>query len=292
MDSLTNTLDQLRIDGDNSEATARTINHTDTTENSEIRYLIPHRLGSTLTYTQTTLSQIQESPDNSQNNAAWVAPFRFLDLPQKIRHKIYKYLPETTYAQVFLGGRYGTPTKIQLPAITRAGDTLIRQEAIKITIEITTFSVHSFEGNQKFTEWLGIVDLSKSSKNYISGFDAVKSLEFPYFSRFPHRYFDASRTNSDIELMVRCKNLEKASLTWASDELFEYDDDNGSMEPKSVEVLRRQYRLDRMLACENLTTVLLVGYRSRAQSLQDLADWLRAELPAAKNGRGVDVRVC
>jgi hypothetical protein len=181
------------------------------------------------------------------------------------------------------------PTKIQLPAITQAGDKQLLQESIMITIEASTFSIHSGPGNRKFNEWLGSTDLSMVSANYKNGHDAITNLDFPYFSRFPHQRPHIV-LNRDLEMMVACKNLTKVSMTWVGEELVNVDGDN--FDAKPVVQLCQEYRLDRLLKCDKLKTNRLVGrgvWGASHSALDNLAAWRRASMPSTAEGQTVTV---
>ena len=50
-------------------------------------------------------------------------------------------------------------------------------------------------------------------------FDAVKSLRFPYFSRFPHKRLADDIPNNDVELTCRSQNLRVLDITFVDEEL-------------------------------------------------------------------------
>ncbi|KAK4540889.1 hypothetical protein LTR36_008831 [Oleoguttula mirabilis] len=218
--------------------------------------------------------------------------FRIMDLPPELRHQILRYLPANTTVTVYLAGRNGLPPSgVELPVTTRAGDKLLRQETLMLTIEQTTFSIHSFVGNTSFQNWLQHVDLRLASDGYTNGFDAVKSLSFPFFSRFPHAIFPATQANSDIELMLKCRNLESVSMEWHFSELASYDAATRHTSPKTVQQLCAQYRLDRMLGLRKLKKLVLVQFRGVGSiALQHLAAWSRANM-AEVGGHACQVTV-
>ena len=81
-------------------------------------------------------------------------------------------------------------------------------------------------------------------------------------------------TNNDIELMKRCTNLRTVNVQWVNSELCEHG------VPKSVERLRKEYRLDGMLSLFNLETLILAGpceLMPGHSSLQQLKEWFHAE---------------
>lgn len=218
--------------------------------------------------------------------------FQLMSLPPEVRYEVLRYLPDTNHVAVFLPGGYDmAPIKIRLPRITQAGDKLLRQEAIKVVIETATFAIHSGPGNDKSQAWLGFVDLKLASPNYRSGFDAVRSLDFPYFSRYPLAILPADNPNHDIELMRRCGNLEVVAMEWVGEAFV--DSSAPSRPAKSVGQLCREYRLDRMLVLQEITTLRLIRRRVDTvgeTAFQALAAWFRTSLPG-QNGSAVQVVV-
>lgn len=214
---------------------------------------------------------------------------QIMQLQPEIREIILDHLCEETTIAVFLRGNgYSAATGTKLPVTARAGDRLLRQETIRTALEKTTFRIDSFPGNQSFQAWLERVDLRKVSKNYVNGFDAIKHLLFPYFSRFPHLYYPADHPNSDIELMLKCRNLETVEIQWVSDVLYQ-----GDRRVKTVDQLRKEFRLDRMLGLANLKQLTVMGcdaYEGQ-QLLHDLAGWFRDNL-VGKGGSRVEVLHC
>ena len=219
--------------------------------------------------------------------------FDLVALPPEIRHQIISHLlpPGDNIVRVFLPGYAGTPpTPIALPVTARLGDRQLRQETLMVTIERTTWSVHSYQGNIAFNTWLSKVDLSLASSNYATGYDAVKSLHFPYFSRYPHVTLRPHEPNLDIELMLKCNNLEKVTMEWVGQEL-----NIGAGSPKSVQQLRTQYRLDRMLNLKKIKCLRLRLIRDHSAAnldlLRELGAWFKANM-ATIDGQAIDVVVC
>jgi len=215
-----------------------------------------------------------------------------LKLPPELRHQVLSYLPKHDIVAVNLPGNHGLPpTKIPLPATAHAGDRLLRQETLIVTIESTTWSIHSWPGNQGFQAWLGGIDLTLASKTYATGFDAVKSLMFEFFSRYPHRIKQPQDPNNDIELMLKCGNLEHVTTEWAGEELREYDRVTGTWNYKTVDQLRVDYRLDRMLELRKLKKLELVLCKGVGLGvLPELGAWFVANMPQVA-GKAIEVVV-
>lgn len=224
----------------------------------------------------------------------------FIDqrMPPELRHRALSLaLPprHQNVVAVCLQGNFGLPpTKIPLPATAHAGDSTLRQETILVTIEQTTWSIHNIYGHNGFQAWLESVDLRNVSNNYVNGFDAVKALRFPYFSRFKHHAKQRHEVNNDVELMLKCRNLESVQTQWAGDELLNLDMQTGVSSPKTVQQLRAEYRLDRMLNMRSLKELELALIRARNPAavdvLQQLAAWFVANMPLV-SGKPVQVAV-
>ncbi|KAK5718786.1 hypothetical protein LTR17_015620 [Elasticomyces elasticus] len=224
-----------------------------------------------------------------QQSEPATAPFPIMALPAEVRLVVLGLLVEDIVS-VFLRGMNGIPTGMLFPRIAYVSKT-IRAEYLMLALEKATFSIHSGPGNAKFQQWLNKIDLSAIA-SYHTGFDAIKTLQFPYFSRFPHQMLPATTPNSDIELMVKCGNLESISMTWAGDMLIDYTAPTPT--GKDVQQLSLEYRLDRLRQLTNLRRVNLVKFRQGTLSLavlENLAQWIRGTLQANYNGKGVDVKI-
>lgn len=211
-------------------------------------------------------------------------------LPFDIREKILEadaldfgssYSPSLRI-RVFLPGRNGqASTAIRLPPISQAGDRKLRLECILITIKLISFEIHSGPGNAKLQKWLGELYLQGSGETRLgSGFDAVRSLFFPYFSRYPYYALDSTAPNNDIQLMRRCNNLRTVKALFVGSELHDYHTGG----PKSVQQLRDNYRLDGMLELANLRTLALqcYGVASDDSGLQAVKKWFEGEFGKRK----------
>lgn len=96
---------------------------------------------------------------------------------------------------------------------------------------------------------------------------------FPYFSRFPH-HLACITANTEIELMKRCTNLRSVEVQWVDSELCDHH------EPKTVQRLRKEYRLDGMLEPNMPETLILNGsgdYATGHSVLKELKKWFEAE---------------
>ena len=143
-----------------------------------------------------------------------------LKLPAELRLEVLGHLVEKTYQPVYLGANWGRRTGMLLPNIVYSCKVL-RAEYLTVAIGQTTYSIHSYPGNLQFQRWLAQTNLSQGSENYKNGFNAIKALDFPYFSRFPHSSINRPTSNSDIGLMLKCKNLQAISVNWTGTELID-----------------------------------------------------------------------
>lgn len=206
---------------------------------------------------------------------------------------------------VFLANRRtGRMAKFPVPDVAKAFNLQHRNECLLVLLEKSTLSIHSGPGLLRMMSFLLTIDFNEAPKkdtSYDLGFDCVRRLRFPYFSRFPHDSLPAGAPNRDIRLMRMCKNLKTVSLTWIDEELLR-SADGGEWEPKPLEQLRKEYRLDLMLGLKKLKVLKMfveeeresqkvwygLGNAGREQANM-VGDWLRQEFK--KRGREVEVQV-
>lgn len=205
-----------------------------------------------------------------------------MKFPSEVRALILDHTVEQGTTRVFLP-RGATP--IPLPPAARAGDRLLRKETIRTTILKTQIEIHSGPGNAKLQNWLGKLDFTDISNTMANGFDAVKALKFPYFSRFPH-HLPNINSNNDINLMLKCRNLAYIELNWVQAEVCVYQAP-GIISEKSVDQLRREYYLDDMLKLQNLKVIKFSGYPywpfkelDKASGIGGLAAWFKQKFAA------------
>ena len=216
--------------------------------------------------------------------------FSIMSLPWDVRHRVLEYCCDRNSMPVFLRGVRGLPpTAIPLPVSARAGDKTLRLETILVAIKQATLEIHSGPGNANLQSWLNSLDLSaiKGETGLRAGVEAIHSLSFPYFSRFPHRSLPSTNPNNDIVLVLKCVNLRKLSLNFVSHELLDYT--HPYFEDKSVVQLRQEYRLDSILPLlhriEFKSLALsgpskgLIGH----DALEALAAWFRWEYAIRAN---------
>ncbi|KAF7187768.1 hypothetical protein HII31_10904 [Pseudocercospora fuligena] len=223
-----------------------------------------------------------------------IKKFRFFDLPFAIRQKILRRVFPKTTAAVFLPGKYGRPRSyIPIHDLFWTCRQL-RAEALLVFIEQTNFAIHSFPGNEQLVNWLKAISFKpvkgEVGKDIFTGLDALRSLEFPYFSRFPHARFDDTTPNSDVQLMSQAPQLQEVRLNWVWSELT-YRPNPYDEIPKDLSTLRRQFRLDGILGLRRLKKVVLRGpvFVEETIGLKALAKWMEKGFKA--RGQVVEVEL-
>lgn len=127
-------------------------------------------------------------------------------------------------------------------------------------------------------------DLRGMGPGLVDGFDVIRTLSFPYCSRFPWRNPNIT-SHMDIGFMRKCKILKMVTLYFVEREILEQ-----VPHPKPASTLRRQYHLDEMLQLSSLETLRIVvpihlDYWEY-DGVHELAAWFKDEF--AKLGRKVD----
>ena len=210
----------------------------------------------------------EEATRKEHEKALWVsinakrsAKCKLLELPFELRKMILGYVVEPLNTAVYLPGNNGRrATSFPLPTVALLDCKLLRHEAITLVLQTSTIEIHSGPANKKVRAFLQDIVYAESGntfgEDYKLGFDAVKSLNFPYFSCFPHAMLGPKAFNHDVLLACECKNLEKLALTWRDTETVDYGKDG--IVPKPIAQLRREYRLDGLLTLNKLNTLRLV----------------------------------
>lgn len=219
-----------------------------------------------------------------------------------IRTKILDLVIEPVTQPFFLKSANGKKgTELPISPLAKQHNERFRLEAIYVTLNKSTIEIHSGPANAGVQQWLAGMDFTAlgGDTSYKTGFDAVKSLKFPFFSRFPHRKLPKNAKNEDIVLMQRCKNLRSVHITLVDAELTYFYNMDGYL-PKALEQMRREYRLDEMLKLKKLERLHLasklsmyvyedsghVGFRQ----VEKLKEWFDVEF--AKRGIKIAVTIC
>lgn len=182
-------------------------------------------------------------------------------LPPELRRYILDLIIDPIATPIFImHRRLGHYLKPIIPAIACAFTLQNRLECMAILLEKSTLEIRSGPGLTRTLGFLQAIDFNETAKNtsYDTGFDCVRSLVFPYFSRYPHAVLGDKAINKDIMLMRMCKNLFSVKLTFVDEELICWGKDG--YEVKAIERIRREYRLDLMLGLKKLTRLRLVAH--------------------------------
>lgn len=178
-----------------------------------------------------------------------------MSLPYDVRHLILEHLTDQQSIRVFLR-RSEIP--IRLPEAARVGNIQLRRECLLVALKMCTIESHSGPSNLALQAWLSKIDLTSIESFCETGYDAVTSLNFPYFSRF--RYHDASITkNNDIGLALACRNLRYLTLNFHSEELFRilcrHPEAESDVATKCALDIRESYQLDGLLGAAKLERI-------------------------------------
>lgn len=186
----------------------------------------------------------QEDVDSEKTPLDQPEKFDLMQLPFDNREQILGYVAcgKSTIRPFLRAVQFWdwsmAPTKIDMPAIARAGDRKLRQEVILVTLKHVTIEIYSGPGNQKLRDWLPTLDFSLVEGTSLSNsFGAIHKLRFPYFSYYPHHSLPTSNPNNDIVLMQACGNLRSVEISFAPGELI--GESGWILQPKTVNRLRR-----------------------------------------------------
>ncbi|KAM0722201.1 hypothetical protein Q7P37_001642 [Cladosporium fusiforme] len=215
-------------------------------------------------------------------------PFRFLDLPFDLRDIILGHIIKSQNIMAFLKN---SSTPLRLPAVAYAGHMALRRHCQLVTLKKCTIEIHSGPGNAKLQSWLSKIDFSAIS-NLRTGFDAIRSLKFPYFSRFPYGT-PGINTNNDVQLMLACKNLTTVTLNFHPGEVGRIfmrfhnraERNNSTLYFETAQRIRQNYQLDGILGATELKTLRLDA--NPWGPLSELASWFTEQFLE----RGQEVKV-
>ena len=219
--------------------------------------------------------------------------FPFFDLDYDIRQLVYKELVGMHRAGVFLPG-YNLRRSTLVPvnrALLASGNKKLRLEAFLVTLMDTEWDIHSGPGNAQFQDYLASITFFPITKdeNLKTGFDAIHTLRFSYFSAFPYYALPSEDRNNDIHLMTLCKNLRTVITTWVT----------GINPASSKEEIVANYRLESMLELKELKVLHFDGWHGDMMvTLKEVGKFLKAGFQAQKqnvevfiNGDEVDKEI-
>lgn len=188
--------------------------------------------------------------------------YPLLRLPAfKMRTKILDLAIEPITTLFFLKSTNGKKgTGLPLSPLAKHPNERFRLDALYVTLNKSTIEIHSGPANKSVQQWLASINFKaiEGDTNYKTGLDAVKSLRFPFFSRFPHTTLPPKAKNEDIVLMQRCKNLHTVSITFVDGEVSDFHNLDGYL-PKPLEQIHAEYRLDEMFKLKNLKHLRLAS---------------------------------
>lgn len=213
-----------------------------------------------------------------------------MNMPYDLRYMVLQHIVPSQNIRAFLCRE---SVGLSLPTIAYAGNTQLRRECLLVALNSCTMDIHSSPGNARLQAWLAKVDFTGVSTSCKTGFDAITSLTFPYFSYF--RYGTPGiTTNNDLGLAMACKNLRSLSLHFASSELARIALRCQGQEDEfevAAAMLRENYQLDGILKLDKLELLHVNAYGSEdaLRGLRKLLAWFEAEFE--RLGRRVVIEV-
>lgn len=203
--------------------------------------------------------------------------FELMRLPYDVRHLVLEHLTPKQNIRVFLRGG---EIPIRLPVAARARDKQLRRECLLVALKTCTIEIHSGPGNASLRSWLSKVNLNGIDSFCKTGYDAITSLTFPYFSRFPYGA-PGITVNNDVGLALACKNLREMSMNFHSEELFRIACEHPKGEADFVAAcaldIRKCYQLDGLLGASKLERIYFDagGYEELLLGLKEVAAWFK-----------------
>ena len=218
--------------------------------------------------------------------------FELMRLPYDLRHLVLEHLTPKQNIRVFLRN---SRIPIRLPEAAHAGDKKLRRECLLVALNMCTIEIHSGPGNASLRNWLSKIDLTGIESFCETGFDAITSLTFPYFSRFPYGS-PGITANNDVGLALACRNLRSMSMNFHSEELFRIASRHRAREAGFVTAcaldIRTCYQLDGLLGASKLERVSFVagGSKELLLGLEEVAAWFKKGFQ--ERGQKVLIELC
>jgi hypothetical protein len=226
---------------------------------------------------------------------------KFLGLPQELRliiwdlairgqpylapdGKLKHYLDDTVEIREHVKTRDNPERPRFLPPICSVSRGTM-EEGVAVLIEGSKFMVASIHDNTFLRAFLNAAP---------GRLQLCRNLSFDYFSRFPSGY----EKNADLELAAACSGLRTIKLT------FHYEpitllvaegayEDSLTRQPCSAESLFTKFRLNRLLACDMLKTIILehTSYHSAAgvEALEGLGDLMSQQFAMKDRSQKVNI---
>ncbi|KAF2207219.1 hypothetical protein CERZMDRAFT_102714 [Cercospora zeae-maydis SCOH1-5] len=115
------------------------------------------------------------------------------------------------------------------------------------------------------------------------GFDAVRALRFPYFSRFPY-YLPHIASNNDIGLMLKCKTLRSAAIAFTPGDVVTLWGTGVRGLQKPAAQFVQEYYLTKILGRNELEELRFMQYSgsNRSLGIPALALWFKNEYQRRK----------
>jgi hypothetical protein len=199
----------------------------------------------------------------AERNGLREKALELMDLPWDVRHLILKHLTDLRNIRVF--GR--SAISIRLPGAARAGNIQLRRECLLVALKNCTIESHSGPSNAALQAWLSTIDLTGIDSSCETGYEAVKSLNFPYFSRFPYHSPSITK-NNDIVLALACRNLRFLTLDFHSEELAKvlrrHPETEGDVAMACALDIHKSYQLDGLLDASKLEKIRFRCYASES----------------------------
>lgn len=202
-------------------------------------------------------------------------PFEIMRLLYDHRYVLLEHMVGSQNIRVFLRN---SSIPIRLPEIAHAGNRQLRRECLLVALNKCTIEIHSGPGNAALQAWLSKIDFTGVDTSCKTGFDAITSLTFPYFSRFPYHSPEITR-NNDVGLALACKNLRSLSIDFVWEELGNISARNSrahrDFAADCARDIRKSYQLDYLLDAAKLEKLQLktLAPQSFLDGLAEVAAW-------------------
>ena len=203
----------------------------------------------------------------------------FMDLPYDVRYMVLEHMTPKQNLRAFLRR---SNVGLQLPIISRVGNVQLRRECLLVALNSCTMEIHSGPGSARLRAWLAKVEFTNVSTSCKTGFDAITSLTFPYFSRFPYGH-PGITVNNDVGMAVACKNLRQMSIHFAESPLEAIASlcrgKQGDTFELMAAMIRENYQLDGIFEAKKLEklTMSAWGTEYTIPGLRVLVRWFEME---------------
>jgi hypothetical protein len=193
---------------------------------------------------------------------------RFLDLLNELRLAIWEFALEDMFQVLEVReavNRGDDPARpMFLPSLCYTSKKTF-EETMAVMIENMEIQVCSIMDNDFIRAFLAAGP---------DRFRLVRQLNFDYFSRFPAEKFEK---NADLELAVDCKGLRTIKLGFHQTQLtYSLMVDQWQMRfkitPHPADKLFSKYRLERLLECDKLSTIIIEHFGTFMEAAEEAAE--------------------